>query len=146
MARQYDNIVTFLNTIGFSTPVSKEEYVKQDKKEVVIECPQKHVSTFAIDSFLNKKRDYTKGKLDNFCAECKNGSEREEKKEEYIKSVKDKTGHDLLEINISTREVMYRCGNCGEVAQSFINNLLFNNKGHCSNCENWQNKRMNKGN
>jgi hypothetical protein len=120
--------------------VSKEDYIKQDKKEVVIECPHKHVSTFSFNSYMNKKGWYTNGKIDNFCAECKNGSEREEKKEEYIQKVKDKTGHDLLEIDISTREVMYRCGNCYQVSHSFISNLLLFNKGHCGNCENWDTK------
>lgn len=133
----YSSISQFVSSIGFTLITTEEEH--KSTKRVTIKCPKQHDSSFAVDSLRNKKRLYNRGELKTFCSECIDIEKRRDLEQKTILEIKQNSGHTVVAINLSTREVEYDCGTCGERKTSFISNLKIS-KGYCRNCETWHHK------
>jgi hypothetical protein len=96
-----------------------------------------HQNELSTASFSNKK---CKVPLNEFCIECAKEKNNEGHTKEYIQIIKEKTGHTILTVDFTTRKVTYQCGNCKSFSESFTHNMLHNNTGVCSHCQNWKNR------
>lgn len=130
---QYKNVSEFLATIGFTMPMTQDEY-KAEKKAVIV-CPIGHRKEFAKASLQNKISLFRRGEVEEFCGDCLKGAEHKESEEKYTQLIEQKTGHIVLGVDVKTRNVDYECGTCGESSQSNINNMLHRNNGGCKSCE-----------
>jgi hypothetical protein len=137
MSRQYKNITAYLEPHAFKVMTTEDEYASMEKKMITIKCPCDHSFTMTSDSFNNKKREFTKKDLpmDSFCFKCYDAKDRIESTQKHIKTIKERTGHEVLEIDITSRKIVYKCCNCNEINHSYIQNLTSQNKGHCGYCE-----------
>lgn len=142
MARQYTNIIEFLAPHNYSFLMTKEEYIGSDKKTLPIQCPENHVFTMTFDSFRNKRLIYTKKALDmkSFCSTCSLSDQKVNAEDDQKERIEKKTGHKVLQIDRTTRKVIYECGKCGQKNSSYTTNLLGHNKGRCGKCEQDHNK------
>jgi hypothetical protein len=131
---QYKNVNEFLATIGFSMPMTPEQY-KAEKKAVIV-CPRGHRKELAKTSLQNKISMFRRGEVDQFCGDCLKESEHAESEEKYTRLIEEKTGHIVLEVDVKTRNVVYECGSCGEKAHSNTGSLIRQNIGYCKSCEN----------
>ena len=138
MARQYNNIVEFLAPHNYKLLVSEEEYSSMEKKSIEIECPVNHVFTIGFDAFSNKKCRYKKNSIDmkTFCSTCSEQDQKKDAEDDQTRRIEERTGHKVLEINRTTRKVVYQCCKCGETNSSYITNLIGQNKGRCGHCDN----------
>jgi hypothetical protein len=143
MSRQYQNIIDFVSPFGYYISTPKEEYVTlpQDKRIITFECKQKHSITLGHAVFINKKSKFSREKLDmdDFCSICVSLKEKEKSEQKFIEEIELKTSHSIIHLDNQTREVIYRCGNCGEKNHSFISSLKVNT-GLCHHCQNSKSK------
>ncbi len=130
---QYKNVSEFLATIGFTMPMTQDEY-KAEKKAVIV-CPIGHRKELAKTSLTNKIGMFRRGEVEEFCGDCLKGAEHKESEEKYTQLIEEKTGHIVLEVDVKTRNVVYECGSCGEKAHSNTGSLIRQNMGHCKSCE-----------
>jgi hypothetical protein len=149
MARQYQNIISFVEPFGFSVLTNKKDYCElpQEERVIVFKCSKGHEMKLGHAVFINKKSKFVRENLDmnNFCSVCvslQNKYESEEKFRNDIEEstghdIEESTGHDIIELDNKTREVIYICGNCGEKNHSFIQSMKVN-KGCCHYCQNDQ--------
>jgi hypothetical protein len=77
MTRRHDNISTVVKRVGFTLQVSKEDYVTQYKKAMVIASLERHISTFFPDGFRNKRSYSPKDILHNFYMDGKTEAEQD---------------------------------------------------------------------
>ena len=141
MAIQYQNIIYFVEPFGFSVLTTKDEYCKlsQEKRIIVFKCSKGHDMQLGHAVFINKKSKFVREKIDmnKFCSVCVSLQNKIESENKFITDIEEKTGHDIIELDNQTREVIYCCGNCGEKNHSFIQNLKVNT-GYCHYCQNDQ--------
>ena len=116
---KYQNYSEFLKEF-FDIKTSFEEFKLTNKITFVCKSNE-HVNTLSIDSFGNKKSKYKDSSL--FCEECKKECENGKKLDFYKQYIKERLGHTIIDINSSTRNVMYICGNCGSKNKTCIQNL-----------------------
>jgi hypothetical protein len=140
MTVQYKNMVEFLSEAHYTLLTEKEVYIALPKKEksLTIQCPQGHVFELGGNAFGNKKCRYKKESLDmkTFCSVCSIGDQKKDSEDDHKQLIEERTGHKVLEIDRSTRQVVYQCGKCGQTNSSYISNLTRQNKGRCGKCEN----------
>ncbi len=141
MARQYQNIISFVAPFGFTVVTEKEEYclLPQEKRVVIFRCTKGHEMQLGHAVFINKKSKFVREKLDmnDFCSFCVAVKNKEESEEKFRNEIEEDTGHYIIHLDNQTREVVYRCGHCGEKNHSFIQNLKVNT-GYCHHCQNNQ--------
>lgn len=141
MARQYQNIISFVEPFGFRLLTDKEEYcvLPQEKRVIIFLCANGHEMKLGHAVFINKKSKFVREKLDmdDFCSGCVVVKNKAESEEKFINEIESDTGHYIIHLDNQTREVVYRCGNCGEKNHSFIQNLKVNT-GYCHHCQNDQ--------
>ena len=129
---QHKSVLEFLATIGFTLPMTVEEY-SQEKKATIV-CPKNHSKSLAKTSLQNKISMFRRGEVSQFCSECASERDQKESEEKYVQTIEEKTGHKVLEVDAQTRKVVYQCGNCGVVGNTTTSNLM-TNKGGCKSCE-----------
>jgi len=97
MARQYENIKSFVEPHGYSIVTRKDDYVTvpQNERSVTFECPEKHHMTLVHAEF---------------CSVCVSLRNKQESEEQFIQRIEEKTGHTVLEIDNQKRDLYYQCG------------------------------------
>lgn len=127
---KYNNYSNFLKQF-FDLQTSLEDFNK-DKKITFI-CKKKgHINTLSTASFGNKK---CKVDAKDFCQSCKDESENDKKIEKYKTDIKEKYGHNIIEVNFSTRKVKYICGVCNNESNTCTSNLS-RGSSNCPKCQN----------
>lgn len=64
--------------------------------------------------YLLIKNQREKINMDDFCSICVSLKEKEKSELKFIQEIEDDTNHSVIYLDNQTREVIYRCGNCGE--------------------------------
>ena len=126
---KFDNIKNFL----------EPEYILESKdfsnNKIIFKCKENHINELSVNAFQNKRYKIPKDKL---CTICKENIENKEKFQKLKEEIEKTNGHIILELD-KNRKVVYRCGNCEEISNSFLNNLQ-RNTGYCLKCQNDKNK------
>ena len=131
---KYKNYCLFLEPY-FKVTTSKDEFYETET--ITFACISKgHVNHLNINSFGNKK---CKTNIEDFCQVCKNERDLQLQKSIFCRDVFEQTGHTIVDIDFSTRKVVYQCGNCGSVNHTFTQNFK-DATCFCSKCQNDKNK------
>jgi hypothetical protein len=141
MARQYQNIISFVKPHGFTLITQKEDYciIEQEKRTIVFKCVHGHEMKLGHAVFINKKSKFLRENLPmkDFCSVCVSLKNKNESEQKFKNDIEESTGHTIIELDNQTREVIYRCGNCQEKNHSYIQSLKVNT-GYCQHCQNEQ--------
>lgn len=141
MARQYQNIISFVKPHGFTLITQKEDYciIEQEKRTIVFKCVHDHEMKLGHAVFINKKSKFLRENLPmkDFCSVCVSLKNKNESEQKFKNDIEESTGHTIIELDNQTREVIYRCGNCKEKNHSYIQCLKVNT-GYCQHCQNEQ--------
>ena len=130
---KYKNICNFLYPT-YKVISTLEEFTTTQK--IIFKCALLHENILSSASFSNKRY---KVPIESFCSSCVKDLEISQKRMEYIDTIKEKTGHNVLQVDFTTRFVEYECGNCGSKQHSKAHNL-HKNTGVCSSCQNDKHK------
>jgi hypothetical protein len=129
---KYINYCEFLKEF-FNIKTTFEEFTK-DKKIIFVCKAKSHVNSLSVASFGNKKY---KMEAKDFCQICKDEQENINKTEIFKKEIKEKSGHNIISVNFSTKKVEYKCGNCDNLSSTFISNLQREERSNnCPKCQN----------
>lgn len=141
MARQFENVLSFVTPHGFTVVTQKEEYciLSQEQRTILFKCKKGHEMKLGHAVFINKKSKFLRENLlmEYFCSVCVSIKNKKESEETFTKDIEEHTGHYVIFLDNQTREVVYRCGNCGEKNHSFIQSMKVNT-GYCHHCQNDQ--------
>ena len=142
MSRQYNNILKHLQN-NFEIVTTLEEYSKMNEgsREFSFKCKkQGHLNILKHTSYVNKRSLFNKENknLEDFCVHCVDEKDKEDNFEKYKNDILENKGHILLSYDIKSRDAIYICGNCNENNKTHISNLLHNNLGNCSKCQNYK--------
>lgn len=141
MARQFGNVLSFVTPHGFTVMTQKEEYciLPQEQRTILFKCSKGHEMKLGHAVFINKKSKFLRENLsmEEFCSVCVSIKNKKESEETFTKDIEEHTGHYVIFLDNQTREVVYRCGHCGEKNHSFIQNMKVNT-GYCHHCQNDQ--------
>lgn len=129
---KYYNYCEFLKEF-FDVQSTLEQFTKDNK--IIFVCKTKgHINCLNVASFGNKK---CKVVSKDFCQICKDENEIYKKTEDFKNEIKDKYGHNIINVNFSTRKVEYNCGNCGSFSSTFIRNFRKDDRTNtCPKCQN----------
>ena len=95
MARQYQNIMSFMSPFGFILVTNKQDYCElpQEKRIIVFKCSKGHEMQLGHAVFINKKSKFLREKIDmnNFCSVCVSLQNKIESEEHFITDIEEKT-------------------------------------------------------
>ncbi len=139
MTTQYNNIKKFLEPYSYTIVTTKDEYYANplESRSVIINCSKNHSMELCQGAYINKKSLFLRKKfpMNDFCSICVKENDKRESIELFIKEIEEKTGHTVIHLDNTSREVLYKCCSCGETCNSFIPSML-KNTGVCHLCQN----------
>ena len=135
--RKYTNYKKFLESIDFKLETTLDDFEKTN--DMSFRCPKNHKTDIKGTSFANKKALH-KNDHTLLCTECKKLYDNKFFFDKYSEEIL-KTGHILLTLDPDTRKCTYECGNCGEIKDTYIQNLRKESTTeYCSSCIQIQNR------
>ena len=135
--RKYNNYNKFLSSIDFKLETTPEDFISTNN--MIFECSLGHKTTITGTSFANKKV-LCKNNYKFLCTTCKKDHDNNIMFNKYSEEVV-KNGHVLITLNSDTRKCSYKCGNCGEIKYTYIQNIRKeSNSIYCSSCIQISNK------
>lgn len=132
---QYNNRVSFLQSIGYTMIATLEEF--RINKRVVFSCPKNHQVDVAVGTFINREYNEKYKTSETFCRVCYKANKDNNRFYKFDKIAKSK-GHKLISLfTVPGNDYVsaeYEC-KCGNISSTRAENLK-SNKGGCDYCNN----------
>ena len=117
--------------MGLFLETSSEDFILTNNMSFI--CSLGHKTTITGTSFANKKV-LCKYNYKLLCTKCKKESDNKVYFDKYSEEIL-KIGHVLISLESDSRKCSYKCGNCREIKNTYIQNLRKENTTrYCSSC------------
>lgn len=133
---KYQNIKDFLEPT-FTVHSTHDTFYLT--KKIAFECSTcSTLQSLTSASYSNKRY---KVPIEDFCVYCKKEKDTKEHTDQFIKQIKETSGHLVKTVNFSSRIVVYECFTCKRHNKTFTQNLInATTPGVCISCQNDKNK------